>query len=175
MGVDQNVGLAFMKGQLAAGHRLPEKGTVFISVNDVDKEKALFPASIFQEIGFRILATKGTSEFLEQRGIQTEVINKVYEGRPNPIDLIKNKEIDLVINTYSGKKTARDSSSLRRTTLFYNIPYTTTIAGARAMAQAIKELRGKGLEVRSLQEYYSSLEDVQTPQQGGNDAAIASM
>ena len=175
MGVDQNVGLAFMKGQLAAGHRLPEKGTVFISVNDVDKEKALFPASIFQEIGFRILATKGTSEFLEQRGIQTEVINKVYEGRPNPIDLIKNKEIDLVINTYSGKKTARDSSSLRRTTLFYNVPYTTTIAGARAMAQAIKELRGKGLEVRSLQEYYSSLEDVQTPQQGGNDAAIATM
>jgi carbamoyl-phosphate synthase large subunit len=112
------------------------------------------PARIFRQLGFRLVATKGTADFLADYGIMAEKVNKVYEGRPNVIDLIKNKDIDLVINTSSGKLTIQDSSSLRQATILYNLPYTTTLAGAKAMAQAMRELQGKGMDVRSLQEYY---------------------
>ncbi|MBT8763479.1 carbamoyl-phosphate synthase large subunit [Desulfohalobiaceae bacterium Ax17] len=155
MGIDENVGLAYMKSQLGAGHFLPSKGTVFISVNDRDKNESVFAAKIFNEIGFKIMATRGTAKFLEEHDIPVQVVNKVYEGRPNVIDHIKNGEIDLVINTSSGKKTVQDSSSLRQATLLYQIPYTTTIAGAKAIAMAIKEKSTCGLEVQSIQEYYT--------------------
>jgi len=155
MGIDENVGLAYMKSQLGAGHFLPSKGTVFISVNDRDKKESVFAAKIFNEIGFKIMATRGTANFLEKHNIPVQVVNKVYEGRPNVIDHIKNGEIDLVINTSSGKKTVQDSSSLRQATLLYQIPYTTTIAGAKAIAMAIKEKSTCGLEVQSIQEYYT--------------------
>ncbi|SDB02185.1 carbamoyl-phosphate synthase large subunit [Desulfonatronum thiosulfatophilum] len=155
MGIDESFGLAFMKSQLAAGQRLPESGTVFISVNDEDKEEMLPVARVFQELGFRILATRGTAVYLQDQGLHPEQVFKVHEGRPHVVDHIKNKAIDLVVNTSSGKKkTIRDSSSIRQTTLLYGIPYTTTLAGARAMAQALQELRGRGLEVKSLQEYH---------------------
>ncbi len=107
MGIDANVGLAYLKSQLAAGQNLPLKGNVFISVNDRDKPLAILPARIFQELGFKIIATRGTGRFLQEAGIPVEIVNKVYEGRPNAIDYIKNGQIDLLINTSSGKKPYR--------------------------------------------------------------------
>ncbi len=156
MGIDENVGLAFMKSQMGSGLRLPEKGTIFISVNDQDKAKCTALARTFSELGFHLIATRGTAEYLEKHGLGAEKVNKVYEGRPNVIDLIKNKEIDLLINTSSGKREVRDSSSLRQAAVLYNIPYTTTMAGAGAMAMAIKEKSSCGLDVQSLQDYYQN-------------------
>ncbi|MBI4804155.1 MAG: carbamoyl-phosphate synthase large subunit [Desulfovibrio sp.] len=155
MGVDTSFGLAFMKSQLAAGQRLPMSGTVFLSVNDSDKQAILPAARMFAEIGFKIVATGGTAQVLNDNGIKAEKVLKVYEGRPNAADMVINGDIQLMINTVSGKKTVQDSSQLRQTTLLYGVPYTTTVAGAKAMAQAIKELTGTGLDVKSLQEYYS--------------------
>ncbi|MFO7728706.1 MAG: carbamoyl-phosphate synthase large subunit [Desulfonatronovibrio sp.] len=155
MGIDDNLGLAFMKSQLGAGQMLPDKGCVFISVNDYDKPYSLEPARQFQELGFDILATRGTAAFLRENGISARVVNKVFEGRPNVIDSIKNKEIQLVINTSSGKKTVSDSSSLRQAAVLYRIPYTTTIAAAQTLALAIKEKSLLGLSVKSMQEYLS--------------------
>jgi carbamoyl-phosphate synthase large subunit len=154
MGIDESFGLAFMKSQLAAGQRLPEAGTVFISVNDADKADILPAARIFQDLGFRILATRGTADYLQKHGLHPEPVFKVHEGRPHVVDQIKNKAIHLVVNTSSGKRTIRDSSSIRQTTLLYGIPYTTTVAGAKAMALAIMEQKGHGLNVKSLQEYH---------------------
>ncbi|MEW5774006.1 MAG: carbamoyl-phosphate synthase large subunit [Thermodesulfobacteriota bacterium] len=154
MGIDATFGLAFMKSQQAAGQNLPTSGCVFISVNDRDKPGILEPARIFSELGFRMVATGGTAEFLRQNGVACETVLKVQEGRPNIVDWIKNREIHLVVNTASGKSTVRDSSMIRRTTLLYGVPYTTTVAGARALAQAVREFKASGLGVRSLQEYY---------------------
>jgi len=155
MGVDSSFGLAFMKSQLAAGQRLPMEGTVFISVNDADKDEVVPVARLFEELGFRIVATGGTAAHLSASGVKAEKVLKVYEGRPNAADLVINGQIQLMINTVSGKKTVQDSSQLRQTTLLYGVPYTTTVAGARAMAQAIKEMKGHGLSVKSLQEHYA--------------------
>jgi len=154
MGIDHTFGLAFMKSQLAAGQRLPESGSVFISVNDQDKPELLSAAKIFADLGFKILATRGTAEYLQDNGLSPELVFKVHEGRPHVVDHIKNKAIHLVINTSSGQKTVRDSSAIRQTTLLYGIPYTTTVAGAKAMAMAVKEQKGRGLKVKSLQEYH---------------------
>ncbi|GFK94233.1 Carbamoyl-phosphate synthase large chain [Fundidesulfovibrio magnetotacticus] len=155
MGVDENFGLAFMKSQLAAGQRLPMEGTVFLSVNDADKPAVLPVARMFEELGFRIVATGGTAKHLRANGVKAETVLKVYEGRPNAVDMVINGDIQLMINTVGGKKTVGDSSQLRQTTLLYGVPYTTTVAGAKAMAQAIKEHKGAGLDVKSLQEYYA--------------------
>ncbi|GAB6035956.1 carbamoyl-phosphate synthase large subunit [Fundidesulfovibrio butyratiphilus] len=155
MGVDTSFGLAFMKSQVAAGQKLPTSGTVFISVNDADKKAILPVARMFKDLGFSIMATGGTASFLSEHGVETRKVLKVYEGRPNAVDHVKNGDIHLMVNTISGKKTVRDSSQLRQTTLLYGVPYTTTVAGARAMVQAIGELVGQGLGVKSLQEYYA--------------------
>ncbi|NCC24402.1 MAG: carbamoyl-phosphate synthase large subunit [Deltaproteobacteria bacterium] len=154
MGLDVSYGLAFLKSQLAGGQRLPESGTVFLSVNDRDKPLAVDPAKMFVECGLKIMATRGTAEYLSRHGVPSTMVNKVYEGRPNVIDHIKNKDIDLVINTSSGKRTIRDSSSLRQAAVVYGLPYTTTIAAARAMAWALKRKKDRVVEVRCLQEYY---------------------
>jgi carbamoyl-phosphate synthase large subunit len=154
MGIDKSFGLAFMKGQLAAGQVLPEGGTVFISVNDRDKAHIVPVAASFVDLGFKIVATGGTADHLNASGVAAERVLKVNEGRPNVVDLIKNKQIALVINTPSGKRTVNDSKEIRQTTLLYGVPYTTTVSGAAAMAQAIREERGQGLSVRCLQDYY---------------------
>jgi len=154
MGIDESFGLAFMKGQLAAGQRLPETGTVFISVNDRDKAAITPVAKAFEDLGFKIIATGGTADHLAKKGVHVERVLKVNEGRPNIVDLIKNKQIALVVNTPSGKRTVNDSKEIRQTTLLYGVPYTTTVSGAAAMAQAIREERGHGLTVRCLQDYY---------------------
>jgi carbamoyl-phosphate synthase large subunit len=154
MGIDKSFGLAFMKGQLAAGQRLPEKGTVFISVNDRDKALITPVGQAFADLGFKIVATGGTADHLSSQGVTVERVLKVNEGRPNIVDLIKNHAIDLLINTPSGKRTVNDSKEIRQTALLYGVPYTTTVAGAKAMAQAILEERGQGLGVCCIQDYY---------------------
>ena len=156
MGIDESVGLAFMKSQLGAGQVLPQHGTVFLSIADNAKDEVLPAAQILGELGFKILATKGTAAYLQEKGIAVTPVLKVFEGRPNIVDHMKNREVDLVVNLVSDKRTVRDSMSIRQTALLYGIPYTTTAAGARAMAQAIRELRGAGLTVKSLQEYYGA-------------------
>ena len=156
MGIDATFGLAFMKAQLAAGQRLPSEGKVFISVNDADKPHILGVATMLAAMGFTLMATGGTARFLLENGVETATVLKVHEGRPHIVDHIKNREVALVINTVSGKKTVHDSAIIRQTTLLYDIPYTTTVSGARAMALAIKEGKSCGLCVKSLQEYYGN-------------------
>jgi carbamoyl-phosphate synthase large subunit len=154
MGIDQSFGLAFAKSQLAAGQRLPLSGTVFISVRDDDKEAILNTALLFRRQGFRIVATRGTSAFLMERGIVNEPIKKVREGRPHVVDMMKNGEIDLVINTTASKKAVSESYVIRRSALTLGIPYTTTLAGARASALAVKSMRDGEMRVKTLQEFH---------------------
>jgi len=154
MGIDQSFGLAFAKSQIAAGQDLPLSGTVFISVKDEDKLSLLETAFILYDVGFRIFATRGTSAYLEEHGISNTTVNKVREGRPHIVDMIKNGQIDLVINTTSSKRAVSESYSIRRTALTFNVPYTTTMAGARATALAIQSMVNGRLEVKTLQEYH---------------------
>ncbi|MFH1950640.1 MAG: carbamoyl-phosphate synthase large subunit [Pseudomonadota bacterium] len=157
MGIDQSFGLAFAKAQLGAGQRLPLSGRVFISVKDDDKKSMLYTASRFHGLGFEIVATKGTSKFLAHHRISSRKVNKVREGRPHVVDMIKNREIDLVINTTSNKKAVAESFSIRSAALAFNIPYTTTLAGATATALAVESMIEGELTVKSLQEYHGRL------------------
>jgi carbamoyl-phosphate synthase large subunit len=157
MGIDQNFGLAFAKSQLAAGSALPLSGTVFISVKDQDKKMILSTARKLYHLGFKIMATSGTSRFFDQAGLANQAVNKVREGRPHVVDRMKNGEIQLVINTTIGSKSVSESYSIRQTALVHRIPYTTTVAGARATVEAIEALQQKKLSVRSVQEYHQDL------------------
>ncbi|MDE2463600.1 MAG: carbamoyl-phosphate synthase large subunit [Alphaproteobacteria bacterium] len=153
MGLDVNFGRAFAKSQIGAGLRLPMSGTAFISVKDADKELVVGPARQLVAMGFEILATRGTAQYLEQQNIAVRRVNKVLEGRPHIVDAIKNGEVQLVFNTTEGSQSLSDSLSLRRTTLQMKIPYYTTVAGAAAATQAIAALREGSLDVSSLQSY----------------------
>jgi carbamoyl-phosphate synthase large subunit len=153
MGLDENFGRAFAKSQIGAGLKLPLGGTVFISIKDADKDYALVPARALQEMGFEIVATRGTAKFLRENGVEVKTVNKVLEGRPHIVDAIKNGEVQLVFNTTEGAQALADSFSIRRTSLQQKIPYYTTIAGAAAATQAIAALRAGSLEVASLQSY----------------------
>jgi carbamoyl-phosphate synthase large subunit len=154
MGMGKSFEEAFLKSQLAAGQRLPHGGKVFLSVNDRDKLALPAVARQFAELGFSLIATAGTAGLLRAEGLEVEQVFKVYEGRPNIVDLMKNREIALVVNTASGKLTAHDSKEIRRGALAYGIPYCTTVAAARASARAISSAR-EGIRVENLQEYYS--------------------
>ncbi len=153
MGIDQSFGLAFAKSQMAAGFKMPTEGTVFISVNDDHKDKILTVAKTFQQIGFKILATRGTALYLLEHGIGAGVVLKLSEGRPNIVDYIKNGDIQIVINTSIGRKSSQDAYHIRHGALVYNILYTTTIAGARALAEASAAIKEKAWQVCSLQAY----------------------
>jgi carbamoyl-phosphate synthase large subunit len=155
MGIDQSFGLAFAKSQIAAGQKLPLAGTVLISVKDEDKQAILKTAALFRDLGFKIAATRGTSEYLVGQGIPSQTVMKVREGRPNIVDLMKNGEIQLVINTSGGQKRAvSESFEIRRTALTLGIPYTTTLAGARATVLAVQALRDGQVQVKTLQEFH---------------------
>ena len=154
MGMGSNFGDAFLKSKLGAGQVLPQGGKIFLSVNDRDKPFLPEVAAMFAKLGFRLLATQGTANVLREHGLEVEEVRKVYEGRPNIVDLLINHEVDLVINTASGKHTARDSKAIRRAALTYKVPYCTTIAAARATATAIGSRRDE-THVESLQEYYA--------------------
>ena len=154
MGMGADFAEAFLKSQLAAGQKLPREGSVFLSVNDRDKPFVGDVAAMFAELGFDLLATRGTAKILRERGLEVAEVRKVYEGRPNVVDLLSNKGVALVINTASGKNTAKDSRAIRRAALAYKIPYCTTLSAARATASALAS--GRELDrVESLQEYYS--------------------
>ncbi|MCL6707068.1 carbamoyl-phosphate synthase large subunit [Pseudomonas sp. R2.Fl] len=154
IGLDTNFALAFAKSQLGANVELPRDGTVFVSVRDEDKERVLPAIRILTEIGFKVMATGGTQRFLAEKGIEAIKINKVLEGRPHIEDAIRNRQVQLVINTTDGNKAISDSKSLRRAALMQKVPYYTTMAGALAAAEAIKALKQGQLEVRPLQSYF---------------------
>jgi len=155
MGLDRDFGSAFAKSQLSASNPIPTGGTVFISVKDSDKKQIKQMAKDLQEVGYKVLATRGTAKFLNDAGIEAQQINKVLEGRPHIVDSIKDGGVDLIINTSEGAKSIADSFSIRRTALLNKVPYVTTIAGSKALIKAISRIKEEqGLEVFSLQSYF---------------------
>ncbi|MGO1078255.1 carbamoyl-phosphate synthase large subunit [Inquilinus sp. CA228] len=156
MGLDRDFGRAFAKSQLGANQKVPLSGTVFVSVKDRDKPAILAVARRIAELGFEILASTGTAKALEEGGLKVRRINKVMEGQPHIVDAILNGEVQLVFNTTDGAQTVRDSFGLRRAALVNNIPYSTTVAGARATVEAIAALKAGALEVAPLQSYLGS-------------------
>jgi carbamoyl-phosphate synthase, large subunit len=155
MGIDSDFATAFLKAQLGAGMRLPEKGTVFVSVKSSDKGVILPAVQELVANGFQIVATGGTQKYLADAGLPVERINKVAEGRPHIVDKIVDGEIALIFNTTEGWQSLKDSESIRGSALHGKVPYFTTAAASRAAAQAISAMRGSQLEVRSLQDYYN--------------------
>jgi carbamoyl-phosphate synthase large subunit len=153
MGIDEDFGMAFAKSQIAAGNPMPTSGSVFISVKDKDKPAAYEVAAGLERAGFSLMATRGTAEYLRSRGVTVETVNKVFEGRPHIVDRIKDRLIDLVINTVYGAESQKDSYSIRRTTLTQSIPYFTTLSAAKAAVRGIQALKAKPLQVKSIQEY----------------------
>lgn len=165
MGIDKNFPLAFAKSQFAAGTNIPMEGKILISLNDKDKPKGLKIAKQLIELGFKLVATSGTAEFLLKHNIECEKVNKLSEGRPNIVDIISNHEVVLVINTPTGKgKSFSDGFYIRRTATVNNIPVVTTIEAAKCVVESIKELRKNyniltkkiNFEVLPLQELYNS-------------------
>jgi carbamoyl-phosphate synthase large subunit len=155
MGIADNFGQAYAKAQMACGGELPLSGTAFLSVNDYDKPNLVDLACELAEMGFRLVATQGTASFLQQHGLQVHTVFKVQEGRPNTVDLIKNRQIDLVINTPLGKPSYYDEAALRRAAVTYGVPYTTTLSAAWAAVEAIRAMRDNDWTVRPLQEWHN--------------------
>ena len=153
MGLDRDFARAFAKSQLASGVTLPLTGKVFLSVKDSDKAAATETARRLVEHGFSLTATRGTAAYLQSKGLDVDLVNKVVEGRPHIVDQIKNGDIDLIINTTEGARAIADSFELRRSALIARIPYYTTIAGAQAAVVAIDALQSGSLEVAPLQSY----------------------
>ncbi|NRP15443.1 MULTISPECIES: carbamoyl-phosphate synthase large subunit [unclassified Marinobacterium] len=153
MGTGETFGEAFMKAHLGAGDKLPKPGTAFVSVRDVDKEAACELTKQLVELGFDIVATSGTAALLETHGITAKVVNKVTEGRPNIVDMLKNGEVNYVVNTTEGRKAIADSADIRRAALQHKVPYSTTMAGAVAITEALRY--GEERTVRRLQEIHA--------------------
>jgi carbamoyl-phosphate synthase large subunit len=156
MGIDDEFGLAYAKAQAASNNKIPTSGKIFLSVKDKDKQQTFDIARKLRELGFKLVATRGTAGYLHAHGIEVESINKVMEGRPHVVDLIKNKEINFIINTVTGSQAQKDSFSIRRSALQYRIPYTTTISSAKAVVMAIESLLKRELKIKSIQEYHDS-------------------
>jgi carbamoyl-phosphate synthase large subunit len=154
MGLDHSFERAFAKSQLGAGVNLPDKGTVFLSVRDNDKTALIALARRVTEMGFSILATRGTASRIREAGMAVGVVNKVLEGRPHCVDAIRSGDIQLVINTTQGAQSTADSFDIRRSALTHGVPHYTTMAGARAAVHAIAALRAGSLEVAPLQSYF---------------------
>jgi carbamoyl-phosphate synthase large subunit len=154
MGIADSFGMAFAKAQIAADGSLPLEGSVLVTVNDSDKPTVLPIARRFQEMGFRLIATEGTRNYLRTRGVPAELVRKAHEGRPNAIDLIVSGEVHLLINTPLGKFTQADDYAIRRAAVMHRVPYTTTMSAASAACDAIIALRSRTGSVRSLQEWH---------------------
>ena len=155
MGVAEAFGSAYLKAQLGAGTKLPREGRVFISVNEQDKRSVVELARELQEMGFKIVGTRGTQKRLESGGLPCEFVYKVNEGRPNVADLVKSRQVDLIINTPLGRTSFYDERSIRRAAIQYSVPCVTTMTGAVATVAAIRALREEELQVRSLQDYHA--------------------
>jgi carbamoyl-phosphate synthase large subunit len=158
MGLDRDFARAFAKGFVGSGSTLPRTGKVFLSVRDGDKPIAKEIAGELAQLGFQVVCTRGTGEYLRAQGLDVALVNKVREGRPHIVDMMKDGHIQMVFNTTEGEQAIADSYSIRRTALLGKIPYSTTISGARAMVQAIASVNGEkdGLSVASLQEYLAA-------------------
>jgi carbamoyl-phosphate synthase large subunit len=154
MGIDTDFGKAFAKAELAASQKLPLSGTVFVSMNDRDKEAVIPVVKDFLELGFKVTATMGTRSVLWDNGVKVDLELKLHEGRPNILDAIKNENVQLCIITPSGEEARADGILIRRSALAYKIPIITTIAGAKATVEAIRSLKSQPLEVKAIQDYY---------------------
>jgi carbamoyl-phosphate synthase large subunit len=157
MGISDSFGSAFGKAQLSADNVLPTEGSIFITVNDSDKRAVTPIARRFQELGFRLLATSGTAKYLRARGIPTESVLKIHEGRPNGVDLMLNGTINLLINTPLGKESQRDDYTMRQAAIANHVAYTTTLSAANAACDAILSLRSRAPSVLSLQEWHARI------------------
>ncbi len=157
LGMGESFGLAFYKAQEAAKQMLPHEGTVLLTVSELDRPAVLEVARRFADLGFKIKATKGTHKFLADQGVASDLILKMHEGRPHIVDGIKSQEIDLIINTPSGKLSKHDDSYIRKAAIKYKIPYITTLAGALAAARGIAESRRRKGQVKSLQSYHADI------------------
>ena len=154
MGIDENFDKARAKSLIAAGVKIPLSGAVFISMKDNDKPLIISAARRLAEMGFSLIGTGGTATFLRAQGLEIDKINKVTEGRPDIVDALKNREVQMIFNTVEGAQSVRDSQSIRTTALTQKIPCITTVAGARAVVRAIEAMRAGALEVAPLQDYY---------------------
>ncbi len=170
MGISENVGVAFAKALAATGSLIPTSGTAFVSVHDHDKRGVLPHARALAEMGFRLVATRGTAEFLANQGVPVEMIYKVNEGRPNVVDRIKSREIDMIINTPLGVESFYDDGAIRKTAILYGVLCLTTLTAAAATVQAIQALRGRALEVTSLQEIHGGGPPARVPAPAGAPA-----
>lgn len=151
MGIDDDLGLAIAKGQLATGSTLPASGAVFISVRDSDKNSILAPARTLVEMDFKIIATRGTADFLESNNVPCEQVNKISQGRPHILDKLQDNQVAWVVNTSMGRRTTEDSYSIRRAALELHVPYTTTATGAVAVVMGMKAMREKEVGVQPVQ------------------------
>src|SRR5215510_2989611 len=156
MGLDADFGRAFAKSQLGSGAKVPVEGVVFVSVKDQDKPAMVKPVKRLVELGFKVVATGGTADFLRRHGIEAQRVNKVLEGRPHIVDLMKDGKVQLVFNTVDGAVALSDSFTLRRTALMHRIAYYTTVAGAKASVEGIAALREGALDVAPLQSYFKT-------------------
>jgi carbamoyl-phosphate synthase large subunit len=156
MGIDTDFDAAFSKALLGGGINLPKSGTVFVSVKDGDKHHIVPAVEAVVELGFNVIATAGTAEYLQREGLPVTAVNKVAQGRPHIVDKITDGEVQLVFNTTEGWQSLKDSHSIRATALNRKVPYFTTAAASLAVARSLGTLRGRALEVRSLQSYYSA-------------------
>jgi carbamoyl-phosphate synthase large subunit len=154
MGLDADLGIAYAKSQMAAGASLPLGGKIFISVSDAHKKQVAAVAKQFADLGFEIVATVGTAAVLEEAGLKVQRTLKLLEGRPNVIDLLKNKEIQFVINTPSGAVPREDEVKIRTTAIYTGTPIMTTLSGAKAAVLGIAALKQRGYSVKTLQEYH---------------------
>ncbi len=157
LGLANSFGLAFYKAEEGAQQLLPSEGTVLITVSDKDKPQAAKVAKEFKNLGFNVRTTRGTHDFLDNQGIQSELINKFHEGRPNIVDAVKNKEIHLIINTPTGRLSKNDDSYVRKAAIQHKIPYITTVAAALAATKGIAAYQQGEAGVKSLQEYHSDI------------------
>jgi carbamoyl-phosphate synthase large subunit len=154
MGLDKDLGIAYAKSQIAASSPLPVSGRVFISVSDAHKDEAPEIGKLFADLGFELVATGGTAAVLEKAGLKVHRVFKLAEGRPNSVELLKNREIQLVINTPAGQAPRADEVKIRTTAVYTGTPIMTTISGAKAAALGIAALRKHGYSVKTLQEYH---------------------
>ncbi|PWG01259.1 carbamoyl-phosphate synthase large subunit [Sphingosinicella humi] len=155
MGISDDFAIAFLKSQVGGGVHLPGEGTLFVSVKDSDKSAIVPAVRAIIDLGFKVIATQGTAEYLFEQGLEVAQVNKVAQGRPHIVDKIKDGEVDLIFNTTEGWQSHKDSASIRASALMAKVPYFTTAASSAAVVKAIAAQRDHHLEVRSLQDYYS--------------------
>jgi carbamoyl-phosphate synthase large subunit len=162
MGIDRDLGLAYMKAQIAASHFLPVSGKVFLSVKDADKRDAIYLGQRLEQLGFEVLATGGTARVLERNGVHVKVVPKLKEGRPNPLDLLINDELALIINTPSGKGPKTDEARIRSTAVSHGVTVITTIQGAQMAVNGIGAFKRRAPGVEAIQDFHRKLSESRT-------------